>query len=82
MDYDECKARHNNSRDLGTNHMCTFTKAGEGACYADSGSPLTYQGKVVGVVNWAIPCAQGYPDAHARVSYFYDWIIETIANNS
>lgn len=31
-------------------------------------------GEVVGLANWAVLCARGYPDGFARVSYLYDWI--------
>lgn len=47
----------------------------------DSGGPLVYNDKLVGVVNWGIPCALGYPDAYAKVSYLYDWVQEQIASN-
>lgn len=66
---------------VGDYHMCTFTKEGEGSCYGDSGGPLVLNGKLVGIVNWGVPCAQGYPDVNANVAYFADWINEQMENN-
>ncbi|XP_031627817.1 trypsin-3-like [Contarinia nasturtii] len=68
-------------RNVHDSHICSFTKRGEGACNGDSGGPLVYQNKLIGVVNWGVPCALGYPDAYAKVSYLYDWVENTTASN-
>lgn len=42
--------------------------------YSNLGGPLVYDNKVIGVVNFGVPCGMGYPDAYGRVSYLYDWV--------
>ncbi|XP_053673001.1 chymotrypsin-1-like [Anopheles nili] len=62
-------------------NLCTYNKINQGTCYGDSGSPLVWKGRQVGVVNWSEECAQGYPDVHARVAYFFPWIRRIIARD-
>nr|CAD7578391.1 unnamed protein product [Timema californicum] len=40
----------------------------------DSGGPLAFGGRVVGIVSWGSPCALGFPDVYVRVSEYVDWI--------
>ncbi|XP_055321233.1 transmembrane protease serine 9-like [Sitodiplosis mosellana] len=69
-----CRAIHGPSAPVHNSHICTLTKAGEGACHGDSGGPLVYNNKLVGLVNWGTPCARGKPDAYAKVAFLFDWI--------
>jgi hypothetical protein len=58
------------------------------SCIGDSGGPLIKTGsnyeedRLVGVVSWGRGCAEeGVPGVYARISYFYDWILETVCEN-
>ncbi|WP_268776154.1 serine protease, partial [Staphylococcus haemolyticus] len=62
-------------------HICTLTKIGEGACHGDSGGPLTAEGQLIGLVSFGRPCARGHPDVFTRVSFYVDWIHETVQKN-
>ncbi|KAG6441222.1 hypothetical protein O3G_MSEX001788 [Manduca sexta] len=69
------------SREVTSNMFCTFTKIGEGTCHGDSGSPVTKDNKLVGVVSWGIPCARGFPDVHTRIKPFIGWIKKLIRDH-
>ncbi|XP_066591617.1 transmembrane protease serine 9-like [Prorops nasuta] len=58
--------------------LCAFDPLhSRGSCHGDSGSPLTLNGKIVGIVSWAKACAlTDYPTVYTRVSSFLDWIKE------
>ncbi|XP_064552681.1 chymotrypsin-1 [Drosophila montana] len=79
IDRAECRAAWDYTDGVDIGHLCTYTREGEGACNGDSGGPLMWQGKLVGVVNWGAPCAVGKPDMHANTIYYADWIRRTIA---
>lgn len=77
---DECRARHNilNRRLIYDNVICTYTQTDEGICLGDSGGPLVVQQVLVGIMSWVVPCGRGVPDAYARISAHYEWIVAAI----
>uniref|UniRef100_T1PJ79 Trypsin n=1 Tax=Musca domestica TaxID=7370 RepID=T1PJ79_MUSDO len=72
--HEECRRRWDNDEGVGVGHICSMTREGEGACNGDSGGPVTFKGKLVGLVNWGAPCARGKPDMHASTVYYRDFI--------
>lgn len=79
LDRKSCIPDLPNSSILGKGNFCFSSNSEEGACYGDSGGPLVdRKGVLYGVLNWGIPCAQGYPDVCADVAYYYNWIMYVI----
>ncbi|XP_018372570.1 PREDICTED: chymotrypsin-1-like [Trachymyrmex cornetzi] len=71
--YDQFKCQLIQRR-VRSNHICTLTRKGEGACYGDSGGPLVSNGVQIGIVSFGTPCARGRPDVYTRVASFTEWI--------
>jgi len=65
--------------------ICTgdVENGGVGSCWGDSGGPFVEitSGYVVGIVSWGSCGDPGYPGVHTEVSYFADWIDETLKTN-
>ncbi|XP_067634337.1 trypsin-3-like [Eurosta solidaginis] len=59
-----------------------YDNGGADACQSDSGGPLEYDGKIVGIVSWGVSCAlPNKPGVYTRVSELIPWIQMTLANN-
>lgn len=56
---------------------------GVDACSGDSGGPMMYKGELVGIVSAGNGCGDPYYfGLYAKVPRLYDWIIDTIKNNT
>uniref|UniRef100_A0A1L8EGE7 Putative trypsin-1-like protein n=1 Tax=Haematobia irritans TaxID=7368 RepID=A0A1L8EGE7_HAEIR len=56
-----------------------FKSGGVDACQMDSGGPLIYKEKLIGIVSWGVGCAQrSRPGVYARVSELLPWINATL----
>ncbi|XP_017046905.1 chymotrypsin-2 [Drosophila ficusphila] len=67
--------------ELGPGHICAYRQANIGACHGDSGGPLVYQGTLIGILNFFVPCAQGVPDIFMNIMYYRDWMRQTMSGN-
>jgi chymotrypsin len=56
--------------------ICTSGEGGRGTCGGDSGGPLNFEGRQIGVVSFgaAAGCQLGFPAGYARVTSFLDFI--------
>ncbi|XP_055389892.1 trypsin alpha-3-like [Condylostylus longicornis] len=66
----------------GTGYVITDTmfcakgpNGGKAFCYGDIGGPLTYNGRLLGVISWSIGCVgDTYPNVFTSVPMFKGWI--------
>lgn len=59
-----------------------YSPAGSGVCYADVGSPLVWNGYIIGIASRIMntPCGSEFPDVFNKVSVYCTWIYNTIAS--
>merc|ERR1711970_1444454 len=84
---EDCNAAYNaNGYEVADSMICAGLPEGsKDSCQGDSGGPfITGEAgseELVGIVSWGIGCARkGYPGVYTEVSYFVDWIMETMAS--
>lgn len=80
---EECESRLAGYDDVevGACQVCVFRQQNIGACHGDSGGPLVYDGKLIGILNFLVPCAQGVPDVFMSVRYYTDWMRQVLSGN-
>ncbi|CAG2102654.1 unnamed protein product [Medioppia subpectinata] len=86
IDMDECARKYRaKGNTIYFSQMCTWNK-GQDACQGDSGSPaIEWKNKAayaVGLVSYGSTCADDMPGVYTKVSYFIDWILKNIYENS
>lgn len=59
-------------------NICTLEDPGQGICGGDSGSPLVWQGTVVGITSWMLPPCGSGPSVYVRVSHHLQWIVQQL----
>lgn len=80
---DKCEEYYQGNPWYFQSQLCAVTPAGFGHCWGDSGGPVTYGGKLVGLMSWVDEeCSTESPDMSASVPYFYDWIQRKLVENS
>lgn len=85
--YEECSKRYairKQSVDKDTMICAGRKSGGVDSCIGDSGGPLLdAAGTQVGIVSWGFSCANAvYPGVYSNVQSAYDWIKDTVCNNT
>ncbi|XP_043276806.1 chymotrypsin-1-like isoform X1 [Venturia canescens] len=75
---EDCRLQGNRFNIFET-HLCAYETAGVGLCSGDSGGPLVYDGFVVGIASFVLPCARGVPDVFTRVYSYVNFIHQVMA---
>ncbi|XP_071940890.1 serine protease hepsin-like [Antedon mediterranea] len=81
-----CNSTNYYNGDISIRMMCAGD-GGEDTCTGDSGGPLVRQTdtgawNLVGVTSWGTNCAIATkPGVYTKISYFNDWITQTITEN-
>ncbi|XP_002008184.2 chymotrypsin-1 [Drosophila mojavensis] len=79
---DQCNRQMSLITPITKNMFCALGENKIDACQGDSGSPILYGGRVVGVVSWGKDCGSGLPGVYTRFSsssmmWFLQSFIET-----
>lgn len=79
LDKNDCQAAY--KYEVITNNMvCAGAKeGGKDMCRGDSGGPLIYKNKQIGIVSWGYECGSpSYPGVYTSVPAVKEWILKTV----
>ena len=85
MALDNCidKYRHHVRQPKDSMFCLDYSYQKQGACKGDSGGPVIYDDKVIGIISWGKDCINlSYPMVCQSVEYFRSWIDNAIEENS
>ncbi|KAL7298440.1 hypothetical protein TKK_0008228 [Trichogramma kaykai] len=75
VERDRCEQLLQGLAKIGPQSLCGYTSPTQGACSGDSGSPLVYQNRLIGIAESVHPnCAAGKPDVYMDVLHYRDFI--------
>ncbi|KAA0701812.1 Chymotrypsin-like protease CTRL-1 [Triplophysa tibetana] len=78
----ECMSYWGLTRSI-TDSMICAGGSGSSTCQGDSGGPLVCDRYQVGIVSWGTnDCRDNAPGVYSRVSFFRQWIDDTVSSNS
>lgn len=76
VNQEKCSKEYNEFANITDRMFCANARYRD-ACYGDSGSPLTVNGTLEGIVSFGILCALPFfPGVYTRVAGLRDWIRE------
>jgi len=83
---EECKEAYSSAAgwQVQDSMICARVEGGKDTCGGDQGGPFVCEGsqELVGIVSWAGCASNGHPGVYTEVSYFVDWILETMATDA
>ncbi|KAL5290159.1 hypothetical protein ACFFRR_009862 [Megaselia abdita] len=79
LDKEDCQNAYK-YENITNNMVCAgYKEGGRDMCKGDSGGPLIYKNKQIGIVSWGYECGSpSYPGVYTSVPAERDWIIKTI----
>ncbi|KAJ4451715.1 hypothetical protein ANN_03185, partial [Periplaneta americana] len=83
VDHAECVQDYDFFGNVTGNMICAGEEeGGKDACGADSGGPLTVNGKLVGIISWGVGCGERFrPKVYANIATLKDFITEQTGVN-
>lgn len=79
LDHNECQSAYK-YENITNNMVCAgFKEGGRDMCRGDSGGPLIYKNKQIGIVSWGYECAlPSYPGVYSSIPAMKKWIVDTV----
>ncbi|XP_071561889.1 chymotrypsin-2-like [Temnothorax nylanderi] len=77
IDHQECQSFY--KKELSKSEFCTRAESESNYCKGDSGSPLIYEGKLVGLATYSISCNETpVPDVHTSINQNIEYLNDII----